>query len=526
MVDIEQHGFSDDAIRRQLQGILNSPDFDASPRNRKFLAHVVEQVLAGRQDLIKAYTIATSVFGRSEDFDPQIDPIVRIEAVRLRRSLERYYLLSGKNEPIKIVLPKGTYAPVFQSTDSAGSAAPSHGTSVLAPHRPSILVERFDVDADGETEANLAPGFSRRVVFALVRFADLDVFEAKEPPGRQAGSAQKDDVDFILGGAVTAPDNRLQAHALLTETRTGRNVWSGVFETTVTSSGPFDASHELAERVARAVGQPYGPILLSREREALDRPKSAPNAADGLIRFYRYLRNFDRVLHAEALACLEQAVREEPDHAEAMACLAILRVDAVRFGYRSGAQPDELDQARALAAHAVELAPHASRCHHALGLALWFSGDVPGSLEEYRIGLELNPNDTQLMADFGLRLAFQADWDRSRSLLERAFAANPGLPSVFRTGLAVEAFVNGRFEEALAQARRIAAPTVVYGAMMRAVAAERLGLAKESAAAVSEILALDPDYGNRTEADLAFRNVAPEIRRAVAEGLRRAGLPV
>jgi adenylate cyclase len=523
MASPDQHVFSDDEIRRQLQVVLNSPDFDASPRNRKFFAHVVEQTLTGRQDLIKAYTIATSVFGRSEDFDPQIDPIVRIEAVRLRRSLERYYLLSGKTDPIKIVIPKGTYAPVFRSTEIVGSPAPSQVASVLTSHRPSIFVRRFDGDADGDPRSSLAPGFSRRVVFALVRFADFDIYGPEVLIGRE--SAQKDDFDFILGGALSAPENRLQVHALLTETRTGRHVWSGAFETAATSSESCSASQDLAEHVARAVAQPYGPILLSQERGALDHSVCEANPADCVIRFYRYLRSFDRLLHAEALVCLERAVREEPDSAEAMACLAILRVDAVRFGYGSSEQSDALGPARALAARAVELAPHASRSHHALGLALWFSGDVHGSLEQYRIGLQLNPNDTELMADFGLRLALRGDWDRSHSLLERAYAANPGLPSVFRTGLAVEAFINGRFEEALAQARRIAAPTVVHGAMMRAVAAERLGLAEEAAAAVAEILAVDPDYGNRTEADLAFRNVAPDISRAVAEGLRRAGLP-
>ena len=79
-----------EAIIAELERILASKDFDASGRNRRFLRHVVEETLGGRADRIKAYSIATSVFGRDQSFDPQNDPIIRIEAGRLRRSLERY----------------------------------------------------------------------------------------------------------------------------------------------------------------------------------------------------------------------------------------------------------------------------------------------------------------------------------------------------------------------------------------------------------------------------------------------------
>ena len=67
-----------------------------------FLRYIVEEALAGRADRIKAYNIATAVFGRDEEFDPQSDPIVRVEAGRLRRALERYYLTAGQDDPVRI----------------------------------------------------------------------------------------------------------------------------------------------------------------------------------------------------------------------------------------------------------------------------------------------------------------------------------------------------------------------------------------------------------------------------------------
>jgi adenylate cyclase len=124
-----------DQIQLQLERIIASSAFDASRRNRAFLRFIVEESLAGRADRIKAYTIATSVLGRDEAFDPQSDPIVRIEASRLRRSLERYYLKAGQDDPLRIDIPKWGYVPAFQRLHSVRDdcALPHHA---YAPEPP------------------------------------------------------------------------------------------------------------------------------------------------------------------------------------------------------------------------------------------------------------------------------------------------------------------------------------------------------------------------------------------------------
>ena len=75
----------------------------------------MEETLAGRAGRIKAYSVAISVLDRDDTFDPQTDPMVRIEASQLRRRLERYYLTQGVNDPVIIDLPKGGYVPVFRA---------------------------------------------------------------------------------------------------------------------------------------------------------------------------------------------------------------------------------------------------------------------------------------------------------------------------------------------------------------------------------------------------------------------------
>ena len=97
----------------ELQRLLDSSDFRATPRNRQFLAYVVGKELAGLPDETSATSVATRVFGRPEGFDPNKDPIVRIEAGKLRRDLETYYLMSGAHNPMRLSLPKGGYRPVF-----------------------------------------------------------------------------------------------------------------------------------------------------------------------------------------------------------------------------------------------------------------------------------------------------------------------------------------------------------------------------------------------------------------------------
>lgn len=109
----ESHSGQNDFRLEALRRILSSGHFRASERNKQFLKFVVEETVAGRASRIKAFTVAVDVFGRDASFDASVDPIVRIAAGHLRRSLEEYYSGRGKRDPVKIILPLGTYAPVF-----------------------------------------------------------------------------------------------------------------------------------------------------------------------------------------------------------------------------------------------------------------------------------------------------------------------------------------------------------------------------------------------------------------------------
>jgi hypothetical protein len=115
------------SINDQLERILNTPPLVSSPSLSRFLRYVVEETVAGRSGAIKEYTLGLNVFDRGEEFNPRLDPIVRVQARNLRSRLEKYYETQGVEDPVRIELPKGTYVPVFHyRTDETVSGNGTH----------------------------------------------------------------------------------------------------------------------------------------------------------------------------------------------------------------------------------------------------------------------------------------------------------------------------------------------------------------------------------------------------------------
>lgn len=140
-------GVTPDAVRRALSRVLDSEELRSSPQLGNILRFVVEVTLDGRSEAIKGYTIAVEALGRDASFDPQADPIVRVEATRLRRALERYYAGAGAGDEIEIVVPRGSYVPQFLLR---GAARAEEHDSDIAPA----------IEADGAEEPReaLPPG--------------------------------------------------------------------------------------------------------------------------------------------------------------------------------------------------------------------------------------------------------------------------------------------------------------------------------------------------------------------------------
>ena len=146
------------AVRTELDRVLKSAPFRQSQRRQRFLQFIVEETLASRGDRLKAYTIAVEVFERPESFDAQTDPMVRIEAGRLRDKLREFYAAEGQSDPVQIELPKGSYAPLFEFPKTplpapAKSADEKVAEPVTNPAQAHVLTRDHDATARPRSDA-------------------------------------------------------------------------------------------------------------------------------------------------------------------------------------------------------------------------------------------------------------------------------------------------------------------------------------------------------------------------------------
>jgi hypothetical protein len=125
-----------DDIRQELHRVVNSGPFRDAYRLTSFLSFIVEMTLAGNGNKLKAYTIAVEALGRGVDFDPQTDPIVRVEAVRMRQALARYYGGIGRDDPLVIEVPRGSYVPAFRRRNACEKPKPRPATSLPTLLKP------------------------------------------------------------------------------------------------------------------------------------------------------------------------------------------------------------------------------------------------------------------------------------------------------------------------------------------------------------------------------------------------------
>jgi adenylate cyclase len=523
------------SIRAELDRILASGEFAGSERHRRFLTYIVEETLAGRGDRLKAYNIATAAFNRGEDFDPQQDSIVRIEAGRLRRALDHFYLTEGRDHRLHIVIPKGTYVPQFRSADEEASRdghrpAPLPAAPVLR-RAPRILVTPFDQEGDSGAVPGFARGFTRQVIIGLTRFNQVYVYgtETSEKIGADlrvdAPSAKTElAIDFVLSGVVCLWEDNFSVDLLLQETRSLRYIWSERFVRKLVPGNIHVLRDELAAIVAQRLAQPYG-VLFSR---ALDEEGPSPESLDGyraVVEFYQYVRSFRKDLLEPVRRRLEGAIEQDPTFGEGHACLSMLYSQHVRFMSLDKAGAREFNErAVLLARQAIILAPNSSNAHHALALAYWFSGDVPRSLDSYRTALSLNPADTDIMGDLGLRYCLLMDWEHGVPLVEESYRRNPCQSSAYRIALALYHFSEGQYEEGLRQAELLDTPDIVYSHLVVAACAVRLGLHDKARESVDRVEGIEPDYAQRVAFDLNARHVHPALAQDLMAAFREAGL--
>jgi tetratricopeptide (TPR) repeat protein len=334
-------------------------------------------------------------------------------------------------------------------------------------------------------------------------------------------------VDFVVNGGVTASNNRFRVGVTLVDAKTGRNLWSDVIEHELTVGGVFQAREAIANRVVQTLAQPYGIIFREKSKEIEGTLPQFFTSYQCMLEFYNYWRNLSLPLHATVQACLEKVVAEDSGYSEGYSALAMVYANVYRYGFNKDAVTfDPMPKALDLARRSIELAPDSVQGYKALHLVYWLMNDISRSFEAAEHGLALNPNDSEIMADLGGRLCLAGEWEKGFPLVLEGFARNPAQPGLYRIVTFLRFYLDGRYEDALAEIEKAGIPSVIHYHVLLAMAYAQLGRVKEADAAVKEILKIDPGYGDNVVADLKKHNVHPDIVRAVVAGLQKAGLNV
>lgn len=125
-------------VRRALDAIIVSETFSRSERLRSFLSYIVENELSGKAAQLKGYSVGIDVFGRKPGFDAGNDPLVRVQAGKLRKLLEQYYETEGATERLRIRVPLGSYVPEYSIVDDLPETAARVLPAAPKPRRPWI----------------------------------------------------------------------------------------------------------------------------------------------------------------------------------------------------------------------------------------------------------------------------------------------------------------------------------------------------------------------------------------------------
>lgn len=511
----------DGAIREQLSRILAADAFRNTPQLSAFLRLIVERELAGRGAELKGYTIATEALGRPPEFDPQSDPIVRVEAGRLRRTLAQYYDTVGLNDPIRITIPVGSYVPLLEAVERGEAATGDDDPGTFGPGAPprqsrrikSLPVLAFAAAAlllvVGATAfyrfrsppqpANLVlpnwepalddpaslgpaqtaklvvvigdtPGdpaaterariFATLLIDALARFGDL-LSVALLP----AHAAPPADTSYLLEITSLPLDGKRGGYAQLRAFKDNRVVWATSSEGDELRNATTENVAAIARRMATRLAEPFGIIHADARRFA---PATATKCLYGAIDLRRDMKPDDT---GAVRNCLETIVARQPDFHPAWSFLSLL------LSGEPGSGPPidrgSMDRALLAAGMAIRLAPGNARAQQAMMDALALRGDVAGAEAAGREALKANPYDPDIAADLGALLVQNGKAEEGLPMLNQAIEQGAGEVSWYQFFAFVARYLLGTEPLAGTDLPFIAIADSFYGQFYRALIAAR-----------------------------------------------------
>jgi len=446
-------GHASTVVADTLDRILASRTFRRSQRHKTFLQHVVQAALSGHHEDLKEVVIGIEVFHRDiAHYDPRQDPIVRVEAGRVREKLARYYADEGLGDAFEIQIPVGGYLPQLSRRVSTKALPQSLGSFAVLP---------FASLSSNPDDALFCEALADQLIDLLSRVPGVRVIGRMSAIKARTQSVDMKVVGKLLGvghvieGSLQRAGSRLRCVAQLYRTRDRVCVWSQRFDDDVAAGGDLFAFQDrVADAVMAAVER-----LRSADadgRAPRHRRTLASVEARDLYERARYLvqRRTNEGL-AKGIALLERSIALEPDFAPAHSQLGIARsafygimarptltsFREVEQCARRALALDPLDgDARALIAdiafrvdrdwsrseplfrEALRVAPSSARAHVSYAAALVFNGRWLEAIEYARIALDLDPLNITFRIHLAVIAAYARDFTTSiaefRSILD------------------------------------------------------------------------------------------------------------
>ena len=543
-------GLTNEKVLAQLARIVESGDFQASERLRDFLTFVVEETLAGRGESIKAYTIALTVFGRGVDFDPMLDPIVRVEAGRLRKLLERYYFLHP-SDPVLIKIPRGNYIPLFSLNVEAEETTPGEGpkefdvrnelevilgkqlrtdaTELRQEKRPVLLLIPFGNLTGDQALSPLILGLVEDLLLRLNpnKLVDLRVASTGRGPGGEvvnffdaAFPPADSDARFVLHGHVQAGENLLRLYVSLTDARDNRRIWTEKFDLPYPSRAFLEIQEAVNAKIVGALVDSFGIIarLLMQEVSYLDLTKA--NSYDTSLLYYIWETTQDKGNYIRAIQGIERSLATDPYNQSLLAGLS--RLYSADYQHAFNRISENLNKSMDLAKMATGIDDGAPLGRLAMAHSLFVQGRKQALEETLRImlSMDLTPY-AQSAAGFFMGLAF--DLEEGMALQEKAAALNPSQPGYHQLVPFIYHYSRGDFESAMKHTLLLNMPTNVWDPILRSITYHKLNQPYAVQNAVEHIFVLEPDFKNKQGQMLRAMLGDERWVKLVADGLREVG---
>lgn len=511
-------------IKAVLQRIMASPSFRATEAQRAFLRFVVEKMLAGESDEIKGYTIATQVFGRGEDFDQSIDPIVSIQANKLRRALEHYYLLDGLEDPLRIDIPIGTYVPKFlpQSDLKGIPGVQPIKADVLESIWPTVLIKPFD-NLTGDPEMNyLATGLAMELGMEISRYQEIRLLiQDLAGGGRRASDSG---TRFIIDGSIRQDSAGAKLIVNLNDTKTGMRIWGDVYRSERNAIQMMAFQEQIAREISAKITAESGIISRTLIDESRYLQPTKLKTYQAILSYHDFRIQFSYKSFMRAFEALECATTRQPECGLIWSMLARLYLD--NHSLELFPQETPLETACVFAEKGVQLDPANQRTRITLSYAKLISGDIDSALAEAEHAFTLNMNSLIMLEVIGYLLALCGDWSRGPALIRKAIRLNPYYNVVVHHVLFVDFLRQQDYEKAYLETLNFRTPSLFWDPLLKISVLGLQGRIDEGCQLAEKLLKLKPDFSENGRRLMQNYIKFDELLDTLSAGLRNCGLDI